>query len=1326
MRNLLAYFCLFFSLTVGAQAYHIQHVGIEKGLSNSFVADIAQDRRGFIWIATESGLNRFDGSHFTVYRSGNSALLNDILNTVYYDRSNDFLWIGSNGDGVYALDCSTDSFHIYNKEETRDLAHVLHFGQARDGGIWMVPHHGRVVYYDSSRHTFAPLSGGETDSLPQNNRCALDDGAGHLYIGHALDGMSIVDLKTKRVKRFRHREDDPNSLPGNNVLCLYRDSSHRLWVGTERGLGWFDEQRETFVRFQHEAEREHSLVADHIYDIQEMEDGTLWITSDVGGISILRLADLTLRPASEIRFHNLTADGKEGQYLASRNIRSLLQDSYGNIWIGNYGKGLDFIGHSQPLFGILPYRAIGEGRRDERPVYSLYCDRSNRLWLGGENELVLFEGGNLQKRIDLQPYLSRPNGQVISIIEAEEDVLLLGIFDDGLIHYNIKTGRMKRVPMKHRYVDVNSLWKDEEGQIWIGTEFGIYVYRDGGTEFKEEMTAFLRDQAVASIVSDSLGQLWVGTYGGGIVLFDRSGQMVYHLTVLQNTFPNDAINQLYVDASGGIWAATRYGLVYVADPSKPEAYEVYGLQEGLADLFVRSVSRDAEGLVWVSTNAGLSCWNPAMQRFDNYDYRDGLPTDNFVERSSCMDASGRLYFGSLRGVCAFMPQAFTEKRTVSPVRIVECHPLGARGSYTIYFSVPDYAQNGQVEYAYSIDGLTSSWTSVEDENSVTFHNLSPGTYHFRIKARLRNQEWDEPHAASLRLYVAPPWWLTWYAKLAYGVLLMLGIGAGFLLYRRRLMWKTSIELERKNIRAEQELNTERLRFYTNITHELRTPLTLIIGPLDDLTRDAHMPSNYGRKIRLIRDSAQRLLDLVNQILDFRKTETQNRKLVVQRGELGSIVAETGLRYKELNRNPRVKFDIHIENGSEQLYFDPEIVSTILNNLLSNACKYTPEGTITLTLQWTGTGKERMAEIAVADTGYGIEPEALPHIFDRYYQAEGKHQASGTGIGLALVKGLADLHQAQLGVESEPGKGTKFTFRLQTANTYPNALHKECEAVQLVPPVEKEENLTTGQETEAKERPLMLIVEDNDDIRDYITDSFKDEYRLLTATNGQEGVGQALETVPDIIISDVMMPVMDGMELCRTLKTDIRTSHIPLILLTAKDAEQDKEEGYGSGADSYLTKPFSARLLRIRVNNLLESRHRLAQLLVARAQALQPTPEKEPEQLNRLDKTFLDRLTTLIETGIQSGQLDMVQLSEQMHMSHSTLYRKIKGLTGMTGNEFIRKLRLKNSLRLLTDTDSNVSESAYASGFNDLGYFRTCFKEEYGMSPSEYLKRKKEN
>ena len=1350
MRNLFALFCLFFSLTIGAQDYHIQHIGIEKGLSNSYVCSMVQDKHGRIWIATEGGLSRFDGSRFTVYLTSNSDLPNDLLNAVFYDEAGDKIWVASKKEGLCTIACSTGRFHVYTSKDITNIHCIVHFAQSAQGGIWLASYNEHIVHYDRRTQRFTQLAGGEIDSIPKKFRRLLDDGKGRLYVGHAMDGMSVIDLKTKKVKRFVHRKDTPGSIPGNNVLCIYQDRAKRIWVGTEQGVGLFDERNETFIHFKHEADNPHSLVADHTYDILETSDGMLWIASDIGGISILDLNELAFRGPSGVRFRHITAEGKGGEYLSSRNIRNLLQDAYGNIWIGNYGRGLDFIGHSLPMFQILSYhyRIEKMGRQDEMPAYGLCWGKDNCLWVGGENELVSFKDGVLQKRVDLRAYLSRPNGQVLSIMEAEDGQLLLGIYDDGVLKYDTHTKRIERIPLGRNYVDILSFRKDTNGKIWICTEYGLYSYQDGKARYESELMAYMKGMSIYDLVRDRQGKLWVGTYGDGVYIFDNKEEFVLHLNGAGDF--SGGITDLYADDAGGIWIATKDGMAYVPDSAHPETYEAYGMAEGLADTYIRSVHTDLSGHAWVSTNQGISRLNRSTRRFENFDYHDGTPLGNFVDGSSCRASDGTLYFGSLRGVCYFQPERLEETRQVAPVRILECRLLEGQtdengstptllpmkegkisipydnNSFNISFSVSDYAQHGQVEYAYRVDGLTREWTHTQGEEQVSFRNLAPGDYHFQVKARLRNQDWDEGSIATLRVQVLPPLWQTWYAKTFYAALFLWALWLGFRFYRRRLMWKASLEVERKNSLAKQELNEERLRFYTNITHELRTPLTLILGPLDDLTRDKQMPANYGRKIRLIRDSAQRLLDLVNQILDFRKTETQNRKLVVQRGELGSLLTEIGLRYKELNRNPQVKFDIRIENGGERLYFDPEIVSTVINNLLSNACKYTPEGTITLTLQWSGTGEKHMAEIAVADTGYGIEPEALPHIFDRYYQAEGKHQASGTGIGLALVKGLADLHQAQLDVESQPGKGSRFTFRLQADNTYPNSLHKESETLQPALPIENEGSPATEPGAGTQERPLLLIVEDNDDIRNYIAGSFEDNYHILTATNGREGMEQALTTVPDIIISDVMMPVMDGIELCRILKTDIRTSHIPIILLTAKDRIEDKEEGYETGADSYLTKPFSARLLKIRVKNLLEIRRQMARQIALEVHGLKPVKAETELPMNRLDTEFINKLTQYVEKNIESEKMDMGLLAEQMHMSHSTLYRKIKSLTGMTGNEFIRKLRLKNSLRLLTAGDCNVSEAAYASGFNDLGYFRSCFKEEYGTLPSEYLKQKGKN
>lgn len=480
--------------------------------------------------------------------------------------------------------------------------------------------------------------------------------------------------------------------------------------------------------------------------------------------------------------------------------------------------------------------------------------------------------------------------------------------------------------------------------------------------------------------------------------------------------------------------------------------------------------------------------------------------------------------------------------------------------------------------------------------------------------------------------------------------------------------------------------------------------------------DTKLPLSYTRKISLIHRSALHLLELVNQILDFRKVESQNRKLIVAKGDLKSLLLEVGLRYKELNRNEKVQFEINIEETAQTiLYFDSDIITTILNNLLSNAIKYTPEGKINLTLRTVG----EYTEIEVSDTGYGISSEALPHIFECYYQAEGKHQASGTGIGLALVKSLADLHEGVLKVSSEVDKGTSIVLAIQTNNTYPNALHKDVSEVEDI----QDKYMTDETEKKKADCPLILVVEDNDDIREYISASLE-HYRVILAKNGKEGWEKMQKEIPDVVISDVMMPVMDGFELCRLIKKDMCTSHIPVILLTAKDSIQDKEEGYGCGADSYLTKPFSAKLLEVRICNLLEARRNLASLINNQGKENVLVNEAEPLQLNKLDKKFLDELIKIIELNVNTEKLDMPFIAAQMHMSHSTLYRKIKGLLGISGTEFIRRIRLRYSLKLMLEEGYNISEAAYATGFSDVGYFRNCFKGEYGMTPSEYMKQQK--
>jgi signal transduction histidine kinase/ligand-binding sensor domain-containing protein/DNA-binding response OmpR family regulator len=1322
-RIFLVFFLL---LSVGgfAQPYTFRHLGLENGLSNNYVKDIAQDGQGCIWVATESGLNKFDGRSFTVYRENNSGLVSNALNTLLYDREENTLWIGSQRNGISVFDCTAQQFTNYTADElaTND---VTHLSPAADGGIWITHYHVGIDYYDRKNKRFSLFK-----DLTSRSWCAVDDGNNHLYIGHVEDGLSILDIKDKTIRNFRHDPANPKSLPGNNVHTVCIDQKKNVWVGTNCGLALFNPQTEEFIRFRHDPANVNSLVADYIYAVREMKDGTLWIAADVGGISILNLQGIPFMSPEKVQFRNITASGK---------TRSLFQDGFDNIWTGDYGGGLDFIGNIQPTFRILPYSTVKDGKLKHKPAWGICADSEQQLWIGGENELAVSQNFKVKQILDISHCLPESNTQIYTIKRDRQGMLWLGLYGN-ILKFNPQNSKFERICLDSGNInEFSTFFEDADGKMWIGADIGLYAYTGGLIRKEDSINNQLLDKTVYSILRDRQGKLWVGTFGKGIFIFDKDNKMVTELNH-ENGFCSNAINHLYMDGKGGIWAATRNGVGYFNDSDNPSYFELYNEEQELADSHVRAIQEDRAGNIWLSTNNGISCWNRHRRKFDNYDYRDGIPMENFIIGSACTTSDGTIYFGSLGGVCYFDPKVIAEKRQVSPVQIMECNVFNKQtesreeeflissekgvldlpynqNSFRITFSVPDYSQSEQVEYAYIIEGLEDVWNNIHSENQVVFRNIPHGTYKFKVKARLRNHEWDEAHIASAAIRIHPPFWLTWYAKLFYVLVLGLGVYVFLYFYKHKLHLESSLELEKKESHSKQELNDERLRFYTNITHELRTPLTLILGPLEDLIHDSNLPDNYNKKINIIHDSAMRLLNLINRILEFRQTETQNRRLTVGRGDLASLVTETGLRYKELNQNQKISFRIHIETKDTELYFDADMITSILNNLLSNALKYTSEGEIRLSLRSVSENGIRYTEIEVADTGFGIEPEALPHIFDRYYQAKGKHQASGTGIGLALVKSLTDLHEGIIGVESTVGKGTVFKFRILTENTYPNALHTEFRER----PTPKSENVEIRTEAAGNTRQMILVIEDNADIREYVADSLASDFTVLTAINGREGLELAFQHIPDVVVSDIMMPEMDGIELCRTVKEDVRTSHIPVILLTAKDTIRDREEGYESGADSYLTKPFSAKLLQSRIHNLLESRKKLAQQIAAYAKEPAPDKNQKPVKLSKLDDEFLARLTAIIEENLNTDKMDITFLTEKMNMSHSAFYRKVKGLTGISANEFIRKIRLKNSLQLLLTGSHNVSEVAYMTGFNDMDYFRECFKKEYGLPPSEYLK-----
>ncbi|WP_281644380.1 hybrid sensor histidine kinase/response regulator transcription factor [Bacteroides zoogleoformans] len=1335
--------------TSSAQRHSISHFGVENGLSNNYILSLAQDRRGYIWIATESGLNRFDGRQFTVYSKSNSGLSSNELNALLTDPTEDKMWIGTQRDGLCCFDYAAETITALKSPDDGLISNdIPYLAAATDSGIWITHYHMGVQHFDPKKNIFRNYDHRSIPNLPWGCWTAMDDGRGNLYIGHVKDGLSIVDIKRKTLRRYRHRADDPGSLPGDEVYSLCIDRNKNVWVGTNQGAALFRPDTEKFISFKHKKGDAQSLLPGTVMDIKQMKNGNIHFATNMGGVSVLDVQSNTFTDARDIRFSNITVTNDE-YGLTGAYVRRLLQDSFGNLWIGSYRDGLDFISHEPDIFNRLHYTAEKQGKSRYKQVWSLCLDHKEQLWMGGENELAVLKQGEQLRIIPLPTSALHPHAYVRAIHEDRQHRIWIGTWEAGLFCYEPEKRHFTSISKDGLPTDVRCLSEDPDSKLWIGTRTGVYSYHCEKLTPEEGLNAQLTDLLVQDICRDAHGRLWVGTFGKGVFIFTPQGKLLLNHQK-ENGFPSNAVNAFTTDSQGRIWAATREGAVLFADTGHPENYIIFGSGEGLRNTQVRAIHEDRDGNIWMSTNAGISRLNESRKMFYNYDHRDGIPLGDFMDGASVSDGNGTLYFASQNGTCYFNPSSLSAIRAVVPVTITGFFvysrqteskdtelslPIRDRiglpynqNTFKISFNVPDYTQNSQVEFAYMMEGLEDVWYSTQGENQVTFRNIPPGEYRFKVRTRLRNQEWEQGVAA-LSIVIRPPFWLAWYAKLLYFLAAASLVYVIIRFYKRKLNLESSLEVERKNSRNKQELNDERLRFYTNITHELRTPLTLILGPLEDLLSDGTLSPKHANKISIIHDSAARLLNLINGILEFRKTETQNRKLSVARGDLSELVQEVGLRYKELNRNPKVRFHVRIETAETLLFYDADMLTTILNNLLSNAAKYTSEGDITLTLSSVEENGVKYTEISVSDTGHGISPEALPHIFERYYQANSRYQASGSGIGLALVKGLADLHEATLQVNSLPEVGSTFRLRLLTDNIYPNALHADahlaCEDKGDATAGSLPEQITDEEEATVDDtRPLLLVVEDNPDIRQYIRQSLGDNFDILTAEDGSQGWTLAQERIPNVIVSDIMMPVTDGIELCRLVKDDIRTSHIPFILLTAKDSLHDKEEGYTAGADSYLTKPFSAKLLHSRINNLLEARKRMAATLTALSPQTEPAAQATAA-LSPLDNEFVQRITKIIEDNLEMEKMDIAFIADKMCMSHSTLYRKIKGVTDMSANEFIRKVKMRNGVQLLLSERYSISEISDMTGFSSVAYFRQCFKNEFGLSPSEYLKRRKE-
>ncbi len=1332
----LSLFILFVLFVFSVQSkYRIRKIGIEQGLTGNFIMSITQDSQGYIWIATKTGLNRFDGNKFKVFKASRSQnqINSNELNKVVSIGDNT-LWIPTERTGINIYNYKTSQFEYlqsdWNMSNIQQLSSTAITDLIADesGNVWIANYQHGIDCYNLEKKSFTHFNSQNIKGMFNNMLwCINKDQQGNLLIGHVYGGFSVLNPKTKEVVNYSNRRDDPNSLPGDEVRVVFVDSNDRIWVGTNNGLALFNTSKKNFVVFKNLKSNPNSLSDNFIQCISQTKDGKIWIGTS-NGINILDYESEVFTNPHNVNFEHMPImDSPQG--LSGNSITSIFQDNFENIWIGTKSGGVNFIPAKNDFFQTINYLPIpgNQNSLSAKIVNDLAVTENDNLWVATQNGVDVYQG---TKKIQNFKFDNLPEGRnaIMSIHTDRKNRVWVGSDNAYLGVKTENDAGFRDVGFKRNSGHfIFDLADDIYGNLWIATNKGLYKYTENQMDVYQSGSG-ITDNVIRSVNTDDKGNVWLGTLGGGLNVFSKVPTNVKY-------FPNSQgfirINDIYIDSKGRKWIGTKDHLIFFPDPLS-DNYKFYGVEEGFFDADFRTIieGRSADE-IWVATSSGLSLLMVNTGQVFNFNQNDGLSFSEYMIGSGIRAKSGKVYFGTQNGITFFdsnlgLPTFEIPKVVISDFMVVDKRNPSSQDSsiivaenqvdlkyfqntFNIMYNVLDFSLSGKVFFTYQMEGLSDNWYNVKGDKQLTFRDLRPGTYVFRIRAGHRNQK-ELTEITELKIVINPPFWLSWWAKTIYFLIFLVLAFYIIRFYKRKLDLENSLYLEKQNHEQELVLNDERLKFFTNITHELRTPLSLIVGPIEDLISDKSMSNPQIKKLNSIHKSAFRLLELINQILEFRKSETHHRKLNVVKLSISEFVKELALKYIVLNQNKNLQISFDIDENADEIYFDAEVMTIVLDNLISNALKYTPKGEVIICLKVVEVNSIKYTQISIKDTGIGIPSNQLNKIFDRYYQVKGEHKVSGTGIGLSLVKNLIDLHEATIEVSSEIGVGSEFSIALINENIYPDALH-----------MDDFEKVNKHIDLPGQQKMSLLIVEDNLEILDYVEDCFSDSFEVLRAENGKDGLEIALQRLPDLVISDIMMPIMDGKELCKSLKTNLNTSHIPVILLTAKDTIQDKTEGYQVGADSYVTKPFSASLLRSRVDNLLESRKRMNDLFASKTNFKQNLIK---QSINKIDNDFITKFVELVEENLENENFNVDQITEKLFMSHSTLYRKMKSLTGLSPNEFVRKIRMLNAEKLLISSKYTVSEIMIKVGMSSPAYFRQCFREEFGMTATEYVQNLK--
>jgi signal transduction histidine kinase/DNA-binding response OmpR family regulator/streptogramin lyase len=1066
---------------------------------------------------------------------------------------------------------------------------------------------------------------------------------------------------------------------------------------------------------------------------------------------------------------NCVPDKRDSRSISTRPIRSLFIDKKGIYWVGTFRGGLNKYDKNANNFHLKADNAFDPmGLRS--PLVTSFAAYQNDVFIGTD-------GGGLQRyhrttglldHINL-PVIVRNSNHDLSILameKARDGQIWVGTFSNGLYRYQPAGNSHRHYTKGNSSADLNSndifcLKEDRNGNTWVGTNGGgLNLIKAGGNEIQKFVhsdsnpydPARPASNFIRCLEEDGNGRIWVGTFGSGLSVFDPATQSFTFYNKWNSGLPSNYVLTVKEDRHGNIWAGTGGNGIGLLKKGSNK-FELLSEKDGLANSSINQIVEDASGKIWISTNSGLSCYDPATRKFKNYSSSDGLQAGAFVPGAGLMLPDGELFFGGQNGFNHFNPARFTLNKNIPPIVFthltVDNQPVVAskkgaieqpillanelrlnyKQSFSIGFEALDFTVPEANRYEYMLIGFDKTWVSPGKEHKAYYGNIPPGEYTFTVRASNNDGVWNK-EGRSIKVVVAPPVWRTAYAYIVYILLI-----AAFLFFMRRqairkIQIRYAIEQERKEARQliERErkeaeylhkLDQVKIKFLTNLSHEFRTPISLIMGPVDSLIGQIK-DDTLMNQLNLIKRNSKRLLNLVNQLLDFRKMEERELKLQCTEGDIIQFTREVCDSFNDLARRKKIEFGFYTNQNLLPVLFDNNKIERILFNLLSNAFKFTPEnGNIAVLLQ--ASEEERTpgfpsVTIAVKDSGIGIPKEVQSHIFESFFQHETGSEISnhGTGIGLSIAREFVRLHNGTIWVESEPGKGSTFTFKLalHTAGT----LNKET-IPQLL---QRNENIEKSNATHiSSTQPSVLIVEDDDDFRFYLKENLKSTYRIFEAPNGKDGWQRALFHHPDIIVCDVQMPVMNGLELAQKLKGDKRTKHIPLILLTAANTIDATLDGLESGAIDYMTKPFDFAVLHAKIHNILLLNQSLKDTYSKHVTVSLPETEIVTEK-----EKFLQKTLSYIYQNLDNPQLSVEILSTHMFISRASLYNRLLEYTGMSPVEFIRTVKLEKAKELLEKSDMTVTEIAYSTGFANPYYFAKVFKAKYNMTPSDFVAENK--